>query len=551
LGYWGSQYDNHSPEEVHVSYYMTLYSLILVAFLLTYLAASIFFNVGAMRASRSISGRLVDSVLSSTLRWLDETPASRIITRCSQDIAAIDGSLSWNLANLVETLTAMMMKLGGPVLFTPIFLLPGVLITIFGVYIGNIYLRAQMSVKREKSIAKSPVLAHFGAAIAGLVSLRAYNAQQPFRNESMKRIDDYIKVARTSYNLSRWISIRIDALGATFTTAIASYLLIRKSLNASNMGFSLNMALEFCTTILSLVRIYNEFEVQANSLERIQGYLDIEHEPEPTEAGIPPAAWPTSGELKVEHLFARYSSTGPTVLHDLSFHVKAGERIGIVGRTGSGKSSLTLSLLRCILTEGEVCYDGILTNKINLDALRSSVTIIPQTPELLSGTLRRNLDPFEQHDDATLNDALRASGLFSLQTDGDETRLTLDSDIASAGSNLSVGQRQIIALARAIVRNSKLLILDEATSAIDHKTDSVIQSTLRNELGSDVTILTVAHRLQTIMDADKIMVLDSGKIIEFDSPRDLLQKQNGAFKSMVDGSRDKKALYAMVDRRSR
>ncbi|KAF8803422.1 multidrug resistance-associated ABC transporter [Phlegmacium glaucopus] len=548
LGYWGSQYDNRLPEQVHVSYYLSIYALIVVGFTSTYVLTTTYYYVGTQRASRSINGKLVDSVLGSTLRWLDETPTSRILTRCTQDVATVDGELPFNLAGVAEILVDMVVKLGAPILFTPIFLLPGILIAAIGVYIGNIYLKAQMSVKREKSNAKAPVLSHFGAAIAGLVSIRAYGAQEAFRTESMKRLNHYVKVSRTSFNLNRWIGLRIDVLGATFTAALASYLLVNRSLSAANIGFSLDMALEFCGLILMLVRTYNDFEVEANSLERIQGYLEIEHEPKPTQAGIPPAAWPTSGELQVEHLSARYSTTGPKVLHDLSFHVKPGERIGIVGRTGSGKSSLTLSLLRCILTEGDVYYDGIPTNTINLDALRSSITIIPQMPELLSGTLRRNLDPFEQNDDATLNDALRASGLFSLQTDTDEARLTLDSDVASGGNNLSVGQRQIIALARAIVRNSKLLILDEATSAIDHKTDSIIQSTLRNELGTDVTVLTVAHRLQTIMDADKIMVLDSGKIIEFDSPQELLQKKGGAFKSMVDGSGDKRALYAMADR---
>ncbi|KIJ23252.1 hypothetical protein M422DRAFT_276204, partial [Sphaerobolus stellatus SS14] len=194
-------------------------------------------------------------------------------------------------------------------------------------------------------------------------------------------------------------------------------------------------------------------------------------------------------------------------------------------------------------------YDGLSTSQINLDALRSHITIIPQIPELLSGTLRKNLDPFEQHDDATLNDALQDAGLFSLQSEGtsDETRITLDTKIASAGGNLSVGQRQIIALARAIVRQSKVLILDEATSAIDYKTDAIIQKMLRDRLGQGVTVLTIAHRLQTIMDADKILVLDSGHIAEFDSPKKLLKKEGGKLKSLVDESGDKEALYQMTE----
>jgi len=169
-------------------------------------------------------------------------------------------------------------------------------------------------------------------------------------------------------------------------------------------------------------------------------------------------------------------------------------------------------------------------------------------PELLTGTLRANLDPFDQYDDAQLNDALRAAGLYSLQSDADETKITLDSAISSGGGNLSVGQRQIFALARAIVRGSKLLVLDEATSAIDYKTDEVIQSSLRHELNTDVSLITVAHRLQTIMDADKIMVLDAGRIIEFDSPAELLKNESGMLRALVDESGDKDALYAMVKR---
>ncbi|KAF8885698.1 multidrug resistance-associated ABC transporter [Gymnopilus junonius] len=549
LGYWGSQYEIHNPEDVKVPYYLSLYCSILAAAIATYAVVNTAYIYGTMRASRTINAQLIDSVLSSTLRWLDETPAARIITRCTQDIATVDGGLPMDFGATVELFLCMIVRLTGPVIFTPIFLLPGLVIALLGIYLGNLYLRAQMSVKREMSNARSPVLSHFGGAIAGMVSIRAYGAQKSFKKESLRRIDHYLRIARTSYNLNRWIGIRMDLLGALFTTALASYLLIRKTLNAANIGFSLNMSLEFCAMILYVVRCYNDFEVQSNSLERIQSYLDIEHEPKSTSAGKPPAAWPKSGELKVESLSARYSETGPKVLHDLSFEIKSGERIGIVGRTGSGKSTLTLSLLRCIFTEGSVYYDNLPTNKINLEDLRSSVTIIPQMPELLSGTLRRNLDPFDQHDDAALNSALRAAGLFTLQAEMDEARLTLDSGIASSGNNLSVGQRQIIALARAIVRNCKLLILDEGTF-LHHKTDSIIQSSLRNELGSDVTILIVAHRLQTIMDADKIMVLDDGKIAEYDTPQALLQKKGGYFSSLVDESGDKKALYAMSERKA-
>ncbi|KDQ56808.1 hypothetical protein JAAARDRAFT_36283 [Jaapia argillacea MUCL 33604] len=547
LGYWATQYRLHPADEVSVPYYLTVYVLLLLAAVVTYCFGYLMFYIGSLRASRTLHKQLITSVLGTTLRWLDMTPTSRVITRCTQDIRAVDGPVFTSLGNLLEITISMLIKFVAVVVFTPIFVIPGVVVAVLGGWIGQIYMKAQLSVKREMSNAKSPVLGHFGAAIAGIVSIRAYSAQSSFRTESLSRIDRYTKAGRTFYNLNRWICVRIDALGGFFAAALAGYLVYGQQLSsASNTGFSLTMAVGFSGMILWWVRILNQFEVDGNSLERIQQYVTIEQEPKPTESGVPPAYWPSSGNLRVEKLSARYSADGPKVLHDISFDIKSGERVGIVGRTGSGKSSLTLSLLRCIPTEGKVYFDGLPVDSMNLDALRSKITIIPQVPELLSGTLRQNLDPFSQHDDAALNDALRHAGLFSLQNEDDEGRITLDSPISSGGGNLSVGQRQILALARAILRQSKLLILDEATSAIDYKTDTVIQSSLRHQLSGDVTIITIAHRLQTIMDADKIMVLDAGRIAEFGSPSELLKNEKGMLRSLVDESNDKFALYAMA-----
>ncbi|KAK0238173.1 hypothetical protein EDD85DRAFT_833297 [Armillaria nabsnona] len=542
LGYWASQYDgDRDPSEVNSL--MSSLGLLLLVTLLFYIFGYVLFVFGAIRASRTMNQKLIESILGTTLRWLDTTPTSRIITRCTGDIRAVDSMVPMFLLAVFELTLAMLIKFIAVVAFTPIFLFPGILVGILGAWCGQIYIKAQLSVKRELSNAKAPVLGHFGAAIAGITSIRAYGAQNAFIRESMLRIDKYMRTGRTFYNLNRWIDIRIDALGGLFSACLAAYLVYFQDIEAFNVGFSLNMAIGVSSMILWWVRCVNQFEIQGN-LERIHGYLGVEQEDKPSKDRGPPAYWPTSGELRVENLSARYSPDGPRVLHDLSFTVKSGERIGIVGRTGSGKSSLTLSLLRCIYTEGTVYYDGIPTTAVNLDALRSKITIIPQVPELLSGTLRQNLDPFDQYDDASLNDALRAAGLFSLQNEMEEGRITLDSAIASGGGNLSVGQRQILALARALVRGSKLLILDE-----DYKTDSIIQSSLRHELGSDMTLITVAHRLQTIMDADKIMVLEAGHIMEFDSPKNLLANPKGKLRSLVDESADKDILYAMAEQR--
>ncbi|KAI0080061.1 P-loop containing nucleoside triphosphate hydrolase protein [Panus rudis PR-1116 ss-1] len=546
LGYWARQYDIMPPEDVSAIHFLTLYTVQLILGNVFYITGAVVFIFGCLRASRTIHKTLTTSVLGTTLRWLDKTPTSRVITRCTKDIAAVDGPIAQNFGFIVEITTFLVVKFIAVVVITPVFLIPGLLIAGIGGWCGQIYIKSQLSVKREMSNARAPVLGHFSAAMAGLTSIRAYGAQDSFRQRAYDRIDRYTRSARTFYNLNRWICVRIETLGALYQAGLAAYLIYATKVHASDVGFSLAMAVSFSSTILWWIRMVNDFEVQGNSLERIQQYLEIEQEPKPTVDGIPPAYWPASGNLDVQKLSARYAPDGPRVLQDVTFQVNSGERVGIVGRTGSGKSSLTLALLRCILTEGTVRYDGLETDKINLDALRSNITIIPQVPELLSGSLRQNLDPFGQYDDATLNDALRAAGLFSLQSEDDESRITLDSPIASGGGNLSVGQRQILALARAIVRRSKLLILDEATSAIDYETDTIIQSSLRKELDKDVTLLTIAHRLQTIMDADKIMVLDAGKIVEFGKPSELLQNEHGFLKSLVDESGDKAALYAMA-----
>lgn len=549
LGYWASQYDEHKSEDVPVFFYLGAYSSLLLLGFALHAISYVVYVFGTVRASRSIHKRLMVSILGTTLRWLDITPASRIIARCTLDIRAVDSMLPTLLFHLTSMSMAMLLRFSVIVVFTPAFLVPGLIMGIAGAYLGQIYMKAQLPVKREMSNAKAPVLGHFGAAIAGLTSIRAYSAESAFIQESLNRIDRYTRTIRAYYNLNRWVDVRADALGALFLASLAAYLVYVQNARAFNVGFSLNMAIGFTSKLNFWVRSLNSFEIEGNSLERIQSYLNVDHEEKPSKVREPPASWPTSGELRVENLSARYSPDGPKVLHDLSFTIQSGERIGIVGRTGSGKSSLTLSLLRCIYTEGTVYYDGIPTTAINLDALRSRITIIPQVPELLSGTLRQNLDPFDRCDDATLNDALRAAGLFSLQGEMNEGRITLDSIIATGGGNLSVGQRQILALARALVRGSKLLILDEATSAIDYKTDSIIQSSLRNELDPDTTLITVAHRLQTVMDADKIMVLDAGHIVEFDTPQTLLKDPHGKLRSLVDESADRDLLYAMAEQK--
>ncbi|KIJ55945.1 hypothetical protein M422DRAFT_239116 [Sphaerobolus stellatus SS14] len=377
-------------------------------------------------------------------------------------------------------------------ILTPIFGLMGLAVLLLGLIVGHLYIKAQLSVK-------CPLV-----TLNGAVSIRAYGDQTKFKLNAMKKIDNYTRAALINWDLNRWIAMRVDALGNLFSSCLAAYFVYgTEKVSAANSGVELSLAVFFGSSVDYF------FIIITNSIERLHQYMVIDQEEKPTADGVPPAYWPSSGSLLVENLSARYSSAGPRAFHDISFKIQTGERVGIVGRIGSGKSSLTLSLLCLITTEGNAYYDGRLTSAINLDALRPQIKSIPQIPELLSGTLRQNLDP-----------ALASAVFFSLQAEDEESRMNLDSTISRGGGNLSAGQRQIITLAKAMVWESMLLILDEATSAIDYKTDAIIQGSLRHELKQDVAV------------------------VQFDSPKQLLKNPSGFHRSLVDESGDKDALYA-------
>ncbi|KAH7340932.1 ABC transporter type 1, transmembrane domain-containing protein [Rhizoctonia solani] len=527
LGIWARAYDVNPthPQQVNVFFYLGVYSSICLCSMFVYSLALIVHILGSIRASRRIHDQLVSSVFSAPLYWLDSTPVGRIIARFTQDVRAVDGSLPNQLQNLTDMTIQLFSRFIAIILVSPAFTFAGALLLVLGIWIGQVYITAQLCVKRHMSNARSPMFSYFHAALAGIPTIRAYGAQEIMRKELQKRIDIHTRAARTFWSLNRWIAIRMDALGGLFSASLAAWLVyVRTGVDPSDAGFSLNTAVALSGGILWWVRTLNEFQVQTNSLERIHAYLDIPHEPGSEEYPTPPAYWPSSGSL---------------VVHNLNAHRTNRERKEFIG----------VALLRMIRTSGEVYYDGMETNSIPLESLRSNVTVVPQQPELSSGTVRENLDPFNEWEDAVLWDALRAVGLAQDMSDSSGTsraHIGLDTPIAPGGSNLSLGQRQMVALARAIVRRTKLVVLDEATAAIDHETDNKIHHALES---LDQTVLIVAHRLRTICNVDKVMVLGAGRLVEFDSPQELLRK-GGAFKSLVDGSGERNELYALIERAS-
>lgn len=382
------------------------------------------------------------------------------------------------------------------------------------------------------------------------------------------KIDNHTQAFWHIWLFNRWMSFRLNIIGAFFAIAVAT-IIVSIGIDAPLAGFALGFALQYTGAIIWTISCYANLEMDMNAAERVIEYSRIPTEDQGGDS--PPAAWPTEGRLEVDNLVAGYASDLPPVLRGLSFQVEKNQRVGVVGRTGAGKSSLTLALFRFLeARQGSIHIDGIDISKINLHDLRSRLAIIPQDPVLFSGTIRSNLDAFDEHSDAELRDALERvqligrTGHLSRDDDGmsevtsnGTTAITatttdtntdifnsLSSKISEGGLNLSQGQRQLLCLARAIVSRPKIMVLDEATSAVDMATDVLIQRSIREEFG-DSTLLVIAHRLSTIADFDRILVMSEGQAVEYDSPRQLLLKQ-GLFWEMVGQSGEKEELQEII-----
>lgn len=356
----------------------------------------------------------------------------------------------------------------------------------------------------------------------------------------------------------------MSLVGGLFATIVAVMTFLLPNIDAALAGFALSFALDYGTVVIWTIRHYTNLELNMNAAERIVEYSNLTTES--LDGADPPAHWPSEGRLEFHDLVVGYAPDLPSVLRGLTFSVERNERIGVVGRTGAGKSSLTLALFRFLeAREGSIHIDGLDISKIKLQALRSRLAIIPQDPVLFSGTVRTNLDAFDEHNDSELRDALERVHLVSpsaFATPGEPSEgpptpasgnsnqninpfNSLTSPITEGGLNLSQGQRQLLCLARAIVSRPKIMVLDEATSAVDMATDTLIQRSIREEF-SDSTLMVIAHRLSTIADFDKILVLDDGKVAEFGTPKNLMEIEGGIFRGMVSESGEREKLEKLI-----
>ncbi|KAF9388063.1 hypothetical protein CPC16_006719 [Podila verticillata] len=522
------------PEKHSTNYYLFIYALISIGASLAHIIQTIIVFFGSLRAARLLYKKLLFAVVRAPLRFFDTTPVGRIMNRFSKDFETVDGSIANNCAQLLSLIMSVSSIIVVLSFITPLFVVVAALISIAYLAVGKNRFMADLLDKIDHS-------------------------NRPFY---------FLWIA------NRWLSVRSDSIGGAVALSSGIFILMNPiGIDAGTAGLALTYALEFVALVNFLVREYTEIEMELNAIERITEYTEMAQEPAAiVEGHRPPAAWPTGGSIEVQDLELKYAPDLETVLKGVSFTVEARQKVGVVGRTGSGKSTLALSIFRFVEpVAGTIYIDGINICDIGLDDLRSRLTIIPQDPMLFTGTIRSNLDPFNDHIDGDLWEALKRVHLVSNEdsaansdneTDeaatvaapgGGKTHISfssLDNPVSEGGSNLSQGQRQLLCMARALLRNSKIIVMDEATASVDFATDKAIQSAIQQEFENS-TVLCIAHRLNTIILYDKVLVLDHGKVLEYDTPTNLLmqdgvQGHKSHFREMCERSGELEVLLEMV-----
>ncbi|USP75306.1 hypothetical protein yc1106_02580 [Curvularia clavata] len=533
LSYWTSNKFGYSQGAYIGAYAAFGFSQALLMFFFSF-AVSIF----GTRAGKVMLHRAITRVLRAPMSFFDTTPLGRITNRFSKDIDVMDNTITDSMRMYFLTL-AMIISVFILIIsyyyYYAIALGPLFLLFMFS---AAYYRSSAREVKRHEAVLRSTVFSRFGEAVTGTPTIRAYGLQDQFSKSVRDAVDDMNSAYYLTFANQRWLSVRLDVVGIllVFTTGIL-VVTSRFSVDPSIAGLVLSYILTIVQMIQFTVRQLAEVENNMNSTERIHHYGSQLEEEAPLHMGEVRPTWPEHGEIVFNNVEMRYRDGLPLVLKGLSMHVRAGERIGVVGRTGAGKSSIMSTLFRLQeLAGGSIVIDGVDISTIGLHDLRSKLAIIPQDPTLFKGTIRSNLDPFHEHSDLELWSALRQADLVSNEQamDDHSGRIHLDSVVEEEGLNFSLGQRQLMALARALVRNSQIIVCDEATSSVDFETDAKIQQTIVDGFKGK-TLLCIAHRLKTIINYDRICVMDAGQIAELDSPLKLYD-QGGIFKGMCERS---------------
>ncbi|GBC03741.1 hypothetical protein RclHR1_00530016 [Rhizophagus clarus] len=547
LKYWSSEESNE-----HILLYFVIYAFLGLLFSTMVIFQTIVLWVFcAIRAARNLHHQMLQAVIRSPMSFFDTTPLGRILNRFSKDIYTIDELLPRIFAGYFRTFFIVVSTIFVISFSTPLFIILIVPMTFMYIYIQTYYLSTSRELKRLDSVTRSPIYAHFQETLGGLTTIRAFQQTDRFIRENEIKLDINQKAYFPSFSSNRWLAVRLEFLGSIiiFGAAIFSVItvLTTGNIDAGLVGLSLSYALSVTQALNWAVRQFCEIETNIVSVERVKEYIDL-----PSEAPViihdnrPDHTWPQNGLIEYQNYSTRYRQGLELVLKGVSFVINPREKVGIVGRTGAGKSSLTLSLFRLIeAVDGAIMMDGVDISKIGLYDLRSRLTIIPQDPILFEGTVEFNLDPFGNHDEVEIWQALQSAHLkdYISKMEG-----KLHAKVLESGDNFSQGQRQLLCLARALLRRSNVIVLDEATACVDIETDFQIQNTIRTEFNW-ATLLCIAHRLRTIIDYDRVLVLDDGNVVEFDTPYNLLQNSDSIFYKLCEQSNEFEYLKELASKK--
>uniref|UniRef100_A0A7N8X5W2 ATP-binding cassette, sub-family C (CFTR/MRP), member 10 n=1 Tax=Mastacembelus armatus TaxID=205130 RepID=A0A7N8X5W2_9TELE len=518
-----------------VRFYLTVYGSIAAANTVFTALRAFLFAYGAICAATTIHNRLLDRVLKATVTFFDTTPLGRILNRFSSDLYSVDDSLPFILNILLANVFGLLGMLVVISYGLPWVLVPLLPLALLYQRTQHFYRHTSRELKRLCSLTLSPIYSHFSETLTGLGTIRASGGSARFEEESAKRLEQNQRCQFLSNAAMQWLDIRLQLIGVAVVTGLGVIAVVQHQFNSVDpglVGLSLSYALSITTLLSGLIFSFTQTEMQLVSVERTEEYsTGLPTEPQHQNMQLPPA-WPEQGWLEFRSVVLAYRDGLPNALDGVSLVVRAGEKVGIVGRTGSGKSTLFLALFRMVeLSQGRILLDGMDISTVGLAQLRSRLAIIPQDPFLFSGTIRENLDPCGRHPDQQLLDVLDQCHLSSVVS-----RMGgLDAEVGERGKSLSVGQRQLLCLSRALLTQAKVLCIDEATASVDQKTDRLLQQTIR-DMFQDKTVLTIAHRINTIMDCDRVLVMHAGKVVEFDSPAALCKTDRSVFHRLVGGT---------------
>eukprot|EP00591_Stephanopyxis_turris_P000045 CAMPEP_0195515496 /NCGR_PEP_ID=MMETSP0794_2-20130614/6542_1 /TAXON_ID=515487 /ORGANISM="Stephanopyxis turris, Strain CCMP 815" /LENGTH=659 /DNA_ID=CAMNT_0040643923 /DNA_START=117 /DNA_END=2096 /DNA_ORIENTATION=+ len=531
IGRWARHHVKYELEPANVA---VLFGILAVLIIVSSARSFLSFSL-ALKSSQQLHSKMIMAVLRSRVSFFDTNPIGRILNRFSSDIGIIDDYMAATMHDLWRCLCVLMAAVISTSYTLPIITVAVIPLVISFTMLRRAFVSSSRELKRLEGKNRSRIFSTLGDLLNGIETIRTNNVMEFLNIKMEENLDAHTRVSFAYLACHGWMTLRATFIVFVFLVATSFFAVLSSNqgwfdVDPIILGLSLMTLMELSTVFTFLMKQSAEFETQMVSVERVATFCNLPSETYEGEEYRP--GWPEHGHMKFTDLTVRYRPSLPPSLIDVSFEIEGGQRVGVVGRTGSGKSTLMATLFRLIeAEEGTIQVDGVDISKLGLADLRSHISVIPQSPTLFSGlSIRQNLDPFNDHEEEALNKALARSQMMYAVKD---LPLGIDTVITGEGSNFSVGERQLLCLARAILSKNKILVLDEATANVDSLTDGFLQEAVHDYFQQS-TIIAVAHRLDTIIDYDRVLVLGDGKVLEYGSPKELLSKEGGDFFTMVE-----------------